>query len=80
MNTPRAFSDEDLTAFLDGEADATLEAEIVAALETDEELGARMAGLELPMDAIKGAFDSMLDTAPAMPALPETASAMPQPA
>ena len=81
MNDARTFSDEDLTAFLDGEADAELEAAISAALETDEALADRMAGLDIPLAAIAGAFDSLLDQAPAMPDLvptmPELAPAAP---
>ncbi|WP_299722352.1 hypothetical protein [uncultured Tateyamaria sp.] len=77
MSTVRDFSDEELTAFLDGEADASLEAEISAALETDEALADRMAGLEIPMAAIAGAFEELLANAPPMPALPP---AMPEPA
>ena len=44
MSDPRAFSDEQLTAFLDGEADDALEAAIAEALETDAALAERMAG------------------------------------
>ncbi len=80
MSTPRAFSDEDLTAFLDGEADDALMADISAALETDSDLADRMAGLEIPMDAIAGAFDQMLADAPAMPVLPTPEVAKPEPA
>ena len=77
MSAARTFSDEDLTAFLDGEADDTLEADISAALGTDEVLAERMAGLEVPMAAIAGAFDELLASAPPMPAL---APATPEPA
>ncbi|MEM6372442.1 MAG: hypothetical protein AAF727_06650 [Pseudomonadota bacterium] len=83
MTAPRAFSDEDLTAFLDGEADAALEAEISAALEKDAALADRMAGLDVPMDALRDAFDGMLASAPPMPdltpAAPKSAPA-PEPA
>lgn len=79
MNTPRTFSDEELTAFLDGEADDVLLEEISEALETDAELEERMAGLEIPMAAITGAFDQMLADAPAMPALPTLKDAVPEP-
>lgn len=67
MTDPRAFSDEELTAFLDGEADAELDSVISAALETDEALRERIAALDIPMAAIAAAFDSVLDDAPAMP-------------
>ncbi|MFL4469719.1 anti-sigma factor [Tateyamaria armeniaca] len=77
MSAARTFSDEDLTAFLDGEADDALEAAISAALETDEALAERMAGLEVPMAAIAGAYDELLASAPPMPAL---APVLPEPA
>lgn len=67
MSDVRAFTDEELTAYLDGEVDAQLEAEISAALETDAALGAQLAALDLPMDAIVGAFDGMLAEAPPVP-------------
>lgn len=82
MNQKLEFSDEDLSAFLDGEADATLEAEISAALETDEALGERLASLDIPVAAIKQAFDDMMVDAPSLPAnffadMPEVAPIAP---
>ncbi len=77
MSDPRAFSDEQLTAFLDGEADDALEAAIAEALETDAALAERMAGLEVPMAAIVGAYDELLTSAPPLPDLPP---ALPEPA
>lgn len=67
MSAAQQFSDEDLTAFLDGEADAALEVAISQALETDEDLGERLAALDIPMAAITQAFDGLLADAPAMP-------------
>ncbi|WP_299620320.1 hypothetical protein [uncultured Tateyamaria sp.] len=74
MTAPRAFTDEELTAFLDGEADDELHAAIDAALETDAALLARAEALFLPpevMGAMAQGYDALLDTAPAMAALPE---------
>ena len=77
MTDPRTFSDEELTAFLDGEADAELESMISTALETDVALGERMAALDIPMAAMAAAFDSVLDDAPAMPDLAPAAAPAP---
>ena len=64
------FTDEQLTAFLDGEADAELYAQIKVALETDEALGEQLAGLDIPIAQIAQAYDALLTQAPPMPALP----------
>lgn len=64
------FTDEQLTAFLDGEADAELYAQIEVALETDEALGEQLAGLDIPIAQIAQAYDALLTQAPPMPALP----------
>ncbi|TNJ45569.1 anti-sigma factor [Phaeobacter sp. B1627] len=49
-------SDEDLTAYLDGEADEQLSRGIDRALETDPDLQNRMEALMLPIDALQEAF------------------------
>ncbi|WP_415401353.1 anti-sigma factor family protein [Tateyamaria sp. SN3-11] len=77
MTEMRPFTDEDLTAFLDGEADDALRAEIEAALETDAALGERVASLDIPLVPIAVAYDALLATAPPMPDLPEVAVAPP---
>ncbi|MEP3639273.1 MAG: hypothetical protein ABJN14_18640 [Paracoccaceae bacterium] len=59
-----SFSDEDLTAFLDGEADSELNASITAAIEVDANLGARLASLDLPIAAIRSSYDALLSEAP----------------
>ncbi|WP_299151723.1 hypothetical protein [uncultured Tateyamaria sp.] len=61
------FSDEDLTAYLDGEAEDVLHAAIDAALETDEALGERLAELDIPMGAITDAYARLLNTVPEPP-------------
>lgn len=77
MTAPRAFTDEELTAFLDGEADDALHAAIDTAMETDAALLARIEALFLPsevMGAMVQGYDALLVTAPAMAALPEPAA------
>lgn len=64
------FSDEDLTAFLDGEASPDLEAAIAEAVEMDDALADRLAGLDLPLATLRAEYDALLDDAPPMPALP----------
>ena len=75
MTQTRTFTDEELTAFLDGEADDALATEIGEALEADAALGDRLAALDIPMAALAEAYDALLDDAPPMPALPEAAHA-----
>lgn len=67
MTNARHFTDEDLTAFLDGEAEDALVHEIAAALETDSALEARVASLDVPMDALRAGFDGVLAQATVMP-------------
>jgi len=66
----RQFSDEDLTAHLDGEADAALSMALVKACETDTDLVKRLDELTIDTDAIMTAFDGLKSSAPAMPELP----------
>ncbi|WP_415922204.1 anti-sigma factor family protein [Tateyamaria sp. SN6-1] len=75
MTQNRTFTDEELTAFLDGEADDALAVDIGDALETDAELSARLAALDFPVAALSHAYDALLQDAPAMPALPEAVPA-----
>ncbi len=75
MTQPRMFTDEELTAFLDGEADDALATEIGEALETDAALNDRLSTLDIPMAPLKQAFDALLADAPPMPPLPEAAPA-----
>ncbi|WP_299287618.1 hypothetical protein [uncultured Tateyamaria sp.] len=79
MSDRTDFSDEDLTAYLDGEADDALHAAIDAALETDEALGDRLAGLDIPMGAIKAAYADLLDNAPAPPVFEAPVANTPRP-
>jgi len=75
MTQMRRFSDEELTAFLDGEADDALQAEIETALEADSALGDQLAALDVPLTAIAEAYDNLLQDAPPMPVLPQATQA-----
>jgi len=67
MNDQQIFGDEDLTAYLDGEADTSLAQRIEAALAVDRDLAVRLESLSIDVAAIKGTFDSLLTEAPAPP-------------
>lgn len=72
MSKPE-FSDEDLTAFLDGEADRNLSARIESALAVDQGVSARLEELSVPMDALNAAGAILAASAPEMQALPPRA-------
>lgn len=76
------FSDETLTAYLDGELDPTTSRAVDAALETDSMLADRLASLDFPMDKLRQVMSPEALGAPALPAsfLPqnETLSDAPQ--
>ncbi|MEL7125628.1 MAG: hypothetical protein AAGK30_05335 [Pseudomonadota bacterium] len=74
MTQRRTFSDEELTAFLDGEANDALSAEIGNALETDAVLGARLEALDIPMAPLAEAYNALLADAPPMPVLPDAST------
>lgn len=57
------YSDEDLTAFLDGEIAADIAAEISAAVKVDKILAHRILGLTVDADALKTAYEPMLGVA-----------------
>jgi anti-sigma factor RsiW len=78
MMDDRQFTDEDLTAFLDAEADADLSAAIGARRETDAALAARLEALDIPLVQIAGAYDAMLANAPAMPAFVNDTKSVPR--
>ena len=66
----RAFSDEELTSYLDGEADRRLEEAISAALESgDQMLSAQIAALDAPIAIIREGYDALLTEAPPVPSL-----------
>lgn len=74
----REFSDEDLTAHLDGEADAALSMAIIKACENDTDLVKRLDELTIDTEAIMAAFDELKDSAPAMSALPAATTPAPR--
>jgi len=59
------FTDEDLTAYLDGEAGADTAARIDAARETDPTLVQQLDALDVNRSHVAGAMDALLDLAPA---------------
>jgi anti-sigma factor RsiW len=60
------FTDEQLTAYLDGEATVELCDQIETALETDDALGMQLAALDIPVAEIAQAYDALLLQAPPM--------------
>ncbi|WP_085899795.1 anti-sigma factor family protein [Kiloniella majae] len=75
MSQMTHFTDEDLTAFLDGEATADLAQEIERALDSDVALQKRLEDLSLPVDELRQAMQQVTDQAPDLPdVLTNTAS------
>lgn len=72
MSEQKHFSDEELTAYLDGETDYAPVADIEAALVKDTALQQRLTQLTMGQDALKDGFDALLLAAPKPPAIPET--------
>jgi anti-sigma factor RsiW len=66
--TKHSFSDEDVMAYADGQADGDLAANIDAALLDDAKLAARIETLQAQTAELRGAFDLALQDAPQMPA------------
>ena len=67
MTRSRTFTNEELTAYLDGEAEAGLDAEIAAALESDPQLREQLRRLQVDTAALRTSFDAMLTEAPPAP-------------
>lgn len=63
----RQFSDEELTAYLDGEADGPLSEAVSKALGEDTSVAKRLSQLEINTLEIKTAFDELLNVAPPAP-------------
>ena len=70
MTEMRQFSDEELTAYLDGESEPAQVREIDAQSASRPDLKQRLRDLEVDREAIAGTFRSLLETAPKMPELP----------
>ena len=71
----KTVTDEQLTAYLDGEMSENERQTVDDALAGDRDLRMRLGSLELPNDAIKATFDDLLASAPAMPTLPAPSAA-----
>jgi hypothetical protein len=69
MSKRRTFTDEELTAYLDGEATERLRTDIAAALKRDNTIRKRLDGLAIDTAALKSAFDALLPSAPKAPNL-----------
>lgn len=67
MSKQQTFTDEELTAFLDGEADGVVSKEIRSALKRDQKLQGRLDKLDIDREAIRSAFDGLLAHAPQAP-------------
>ena len=63
----RQFTDEELTAYLDGEAEASLSEAVSKALDDDPSLVERVSRLHINTLEIKTAFDELLNVAPPAP-------------
>lgn len=61
-------TDEVLTAYLDGALEASVSAQIDAALAHDDALAARLATLDVPMDQLRDLMAPAVWNAPALPA------------
>lgn len=75
--TERAFSDEDLALFLDGEASEALTREIESALAQDPSLSAEVNSLRAAQASYVSAQEDLLSLSPAMPELPRRERGMP---
>lgn len=83
MSDKKQFSDEELTAYLDGEDFAVSNTEIEKALESDLKLQARLEALSFDKKQLGDAFDVLLCAAPTMPEMHSDAQDIvttPQPA
>ena len=74
MTEKPVFSDQDLSAYLDGEAPAAVTKAIGAALPNDAALRARLSELRAGQNQFTSAMQSALDAAPDMPRLPPARS------
>ncbi len=79
MSQQLSFSDDELTAWLDGEAEQSRANLIKDAMERDPVLRAHIENLSIDMDAMKTAFDSLLTKAPKMPVI-DAGESVPKPA
>lgn len=71
MTEQTSFTDEELTAYLDDEADPELRNKIENARESDIDLQAQLDRLKINTQQIESAFNNLLDHAPATVEIPE---------
>ena len=71
MSDASRFTDEQLTAFLDGERQHTPYTEIEAAMKSDPSVGQRLRELEIDRGVITDSMQDLLSIAPDAPELPE---------
>ncbi|MEM1398792.1 MAG: hypothetical protein AAGF58_02870 [Pseudomonadota bacterium] len=69
MTDKGSFSDEELIAYLDGQADSRTVELLERALAGDSQLQQRLDRLALNRDEVRAAFDGLLDQAPAPPSI-----------
>lgn len=67
MTTTDQITDEDLVAFLDGQADEALSARVAQAIAEDPAMGARVEALDFNADQFRKGFDALLTAAPDVP-------------
>lgn len=72
MTDRRDFSDQDLSCYLDGEADPGLAAALTTALATDTGLQARLDALRAALEPFTQALEAALKLAPDMATLPQS--------
>ena len=70
MTENSKYSDDHLTAYLDGELDPALMEEIRLAIQDDRDVDARLNQLRIDREQLASAMDQLLTIAPAMPDLP----------
>lgn len=75
MTGQSTFSDEQLTAYLDGEVEPAVAEDIRNALEGDAQLRARLDSLSIDTSEVAAAFDGLLAGAPSVPDFGETPAA-----
>ncbi|MGI9409639.1 MAG: anti-sigma factor family protein, partial [Hyphomicrobiaceae bacterium] len=67
MSKLRTYSDEELTAYLDGELDALRCRELEADLKQDGQLRGRLEALSVDTDSVRQSFEQLLALSPAPP-------------
>ena len=74
MSDGREFTNEELTAYLDGEAKESLMSEIEAALRSDKAVVERLDALRVDLDVLKSGGELLLSEAPELPGILSSAT------